>query len=263
MEVLATSCLCVDVYDDGSVYPGGNALNFAAQCARSGGCSVGVLGSVGRDDYGDSIRRTLRELGIPDDYVHDSAHETAWHAIHIDATGDRCFADEDWHGGGFERFRIGEADALHVAKHDLVATTFNDPSIHDLLDLRRSGSFAPAIDFQETRDFAPWTDVLDSIDFVFVSGDPGALTSIHEMSRLHTRSLFVATLGADGSVAFEAGREHQCAAVPVREVIDTTGCGDAYQAAFALTYCRDKDVQAAMRSGATAAAEIAGRLGGV
>jgi sugar/nucleoside kinase (ribokinase family) len=51
-------------------------------------------------------------------------------------------------------------------------------------------------------------------------------------------------------------------AVPVEHVVDTTGCGDAYQAAFTVAWFKNKDIQAAMEAGSMAASDVLSHLGG-
>ena len=71
------------------------------------------------------------------------------------------------------------------------------------------------------------------------------------------------TQGAGGSYGYLRGREYFQPALEVRRVTDTTGCGDAYQAAFALTWLVTGDMQDSMRAGALAASEVAQIWGGV
>ena len=48
----------------------------------------------------------------------------------------------------------------------------------------------------------------------------------------------------------------------MERVVDTTGCGDSYQAGFMVSYVRDRDVQRAMENGSRFAARTIGQLGG-
>ena len=71
------------------------------------------------------------------------------------------------------------------------------------------------------------------------------------------------TLGAMGSYAFHESEIYFQQAMSVPKVVDTTGCGDAYQAAFALTFYRTGNIQKSMNAGAIAASQILQAWGGV
>ena len=73
--------------------------------------------------------------------------------------------------------------------------------------------------------------------------------------------LFVVTLGAGGSLAFHGSSRNQCAAVSVDRVIDTTGAGDAYAAAFLAGYCHGYAVSESMQRGAEVAAAVVTQQG--
>ncbi|HNT75712.1 MAG TPA: carbohydrate kinase family protein, partial [Anaerolineae bacterium] len=49
----------------------------------------------------------------------------------------------------------------------------------------------------------------------------------------------------------------------VAEVVDTTGCGDAFQAAFFVSWFQRHDMVQALRMGAEAAAQTLTHFGGV
>ena len=63
------------------------------------------------------------------------------------------------------------------------------------------------------------------------------------------------TLGPRGSICFDraSGKNFRCPAFPADPVVDTTGAGDVYHAAFELFYCETRDTPASMRFAAAAA----------
>ncbi len=77
------------------------------------------------------------------------------------------------------------------------------------------------------------------------------------------KKLIVVTLGAQGSYAYYNGESYYQPALSATKVIDTTGCGDAYQAAFALTYYKTQNIQKSMSDGAYAALQILQAWGGI
>ncbi len=96
--------------------------------------------------------------------------------------------------------------------------------------------------------------------FGLTTDDPGAIDEIGRLAARHGK-LFVVTLGAAGSLAFSGNDRFECAAIAVPTVVDTTGAGDAYAAAFLADYCHGQAIPTAMRRGAALAAKIIGQVG--
>jgi len=74
--------------------------------------------------------------------------------------------------------------------------------------------------------------------------------------------LLVITDGKKGSYAYHKGRVYHENAIIVKEVIDTTGAGDAYTAGFIASYLASSDIQISMHAGAKYAVKILSKLGG-
>jgi len=75
------------------------------------------------------------------------------------------------------------------------------------------------------------------------------------------RTVLVLTLGAGGSVAFRGRERWRQPALPLARVVDTTGCGDAFQAAFLSCWLKSQDPAASLRAGAEAGRDCATHLG--
>ena len=113
-------------------------------------------------------------------------------------------------------------------------------------------------------DFGDWTkgkrkelpeDIFKKVDLAFFSGDE-ALQSFLDPIAQNERCQFVLTLGEGGSMAFANGEWIRQAAIEVEKPVDSTGCGDAFQGAFAVSYFRDKNVSKALQAGAMPAADV-------
>jgi sugar/nucleoside kinase (ribokinase family) len=262
MKVLAMTVCCVDIYQNtGRVYVGGNSLNFATQCVQMGVAGVAVLGAVGNDPYGVLIRQYIKEKGIDDSHLYVQSGRTASNKIHIDPGGDRYFMPDSWDGGAYQTFRLAERDWDFAKCYDLVALPCGDPNFAEVL-ARKRNHFKLVVDFLDTRDFDLIIRSLPQIDLGFISGDR-EVADWMRASSLRTDAVLVVTLGAEGSRAFYRGKEYFQPAIPVAKVIDTTGCGDAYQAAFTVSYLANRGIVAAMEQGATAAARVLSHFGGV
>ncbi len=124
----------------------------------------------------------------------------------------------------------------------------------DLLDVAAS---APAPIWTDIHDYdgraefhQPW---IDRADYVFMNDDGLArpLEFMHATVDRGPARLVVCTLGKSGAIAVDADHTvHEVAAVPVREVVDTNGAGDAFMAGFLSAVLDDADVPSALRAGA-------------
>ena len=91
--------------------------------------------------------------------------------------------------------------------------------------------------------------------------DPEA--ALHKLTELDAAAVGI-TLGPRGSICFDraSGKIYRCPAYPVDPVVDTTGAGDVYHAAFELFYCETRDTPASMRFAAAAAGVKCRKPGG-
>jgi sugar/nucleoside kinase (ribokinase family) len=69
------------------------------------------------------------------------------------------------------------------------------------------------------------------------------------------------TRGPRGSVVAAGDEVVEVAAVPVEEVVDTTGAGDLYAAGFLMGLARGVDLERCGRLGSLAAAEVISHVG--
>jgi len=261
MNVLAMSVCCVDVFPDtGKCYVGGNSLNFAIQARKSGAERAAVLGAIGNDEYGQLIRSYLKEKSVDTAFLRTLPTRTASNRIYIDAGGDRYFLPDSWDGGAYAEYRATPEDLDYLNTFDLVAITFHDPSFSAVLENKKN--YRLAVDYLDFRDYAIMERVLTKTDITFISGNDEVVEVLKPLSQRYN-ALIVVTLGARGSVALINGQSWYQPAEPVSNVVDTTGCGDAYQAAFSLSWLKDGDIEKAMKAGSVAAAYVLGHVGGV
>jgi fructoselysine 6-kinase len=107
-------------------------------------------------------------------------------------------------------------------------------------------------------DLAVYTGLprLNGLEIAFASHEvtgQSPLDRAHSIVALGAR-LCVVTCGAEGSVAFDGMHVFSSQAVPV-DVVDTTGAGDSYIAAFLAAYARGGSIVACMEAGSRAGAE--------
>ena len=95
----------------------------------------------------------------------------------------------------------------------------------------------------------------DKLTIAFVSGDQSTVEQLRSLSR-KSNCLIVVTLGSEGSIALNNGEPIHQSATIVPDVVDSTGCGDAFQAAFTVSYCTDGNIKKALQCGADQAARV-------
>ena len=263
MNIIAMTCMCVDVFDDtGEIRPGGEALNFAAIASKYNHISVDLLGAIGDDDYGKAILKSIENKPINKEFIHIiSGSATANHRIYLSEKGDRYFKDDSWNGGIHDTYLLSDSDKNRIASADIIFITFDSPNFDDVLELRKSCRFQLAVDFNVLRDFKKIEPIVPYIDFFFISGEKSILLQFQKWSERYD-NIFNITLAENGSVTYYMGKEYRVDAVPVNNVIDTTGCGDSYHAGFLCSYLRDCDIINAMNEGSRVASKTLSHIGG-
>ena len=167
-------------------------------------------------------------------------------------------------------FRLDRSDLAFITTCDVVmAPCFRQVEhlFHPAMAAARPGARRVA-DLLDGADLGPGLagvdDLLGRLDLAFISGDETTVSLLVPRSR-PGGPLIVVTHGAAGSSALVGGRRVSVPAVPVSadERVDTTGCGDAFQAAFTVAYVTHGDVTAALHAGSRAAAAVIRHVGAI
>ncbi|HEX4816817.1 MAG TPA: PfkB family carbohydrate kinase [Nonomuraea sp.] len=251
----------------------GSAAGTAVDLVKLGHHVV-TMGAVGDDELAAFLLMILAERGVDVSSLRRRAGEpTAASILPIRPDGGRpsfhvpganltvTYADLD---PGVLR----GARAIHLGGMD-VTFGLGDPAFFALLDEARAAGTLVTMDLlSEMPDLLRMARAfLPHVDYVL----PNESQALH-MTGAATVEAAAATLLADGPkgvvitlggagslVATEGGSER----VPARkvEVVDTTGCGDAYCAGFLTGLLHGHDVMTAARWGTAAAALVATGLG--
>jgi fructoselysine 6-kinase len=186
--------------------------------------------------------------------------------IVVTADGERHFPAGGYRPNVLRQLQITDDIRQFVSRHDIVVSYLGDDTPTDnlqaLLGLKRH-----ALRF--VVDFGSWSGgrrglsrfpMFHAVDLAFVSGDEGTVREL-TAAKQKSGTLVVVTLGAAGSVALTPDGPVSQPAGPVEYPVDSTGCGDAFQAAFAVSFFRDGDVERALERGAWQAAQVLGHFG--
>jgi fructoselysine 6-kinase len=262
MKIAAFSSLCVDHYPArGLSLPGGNSLNFGVHAKRLGARVVSVAGFVGTDAHADMIERLLAAENIDISRLNRLEGATASNRIHNTPEGERYSNPGDWDNGVKNSGTFDEAAWDYLLGHDVVAVPWWDVNLDECLK-RRSDRNLVIVDFMHFDDLDVIRRYSPFIDITVMSPAPNLLQRVKELA-CECGKLLIAMLGAEGSRAFQNGKDYFQPALPVPRVVDTTGCGDSYQAGFVVSYFEDRDIPKAMVSGARTASGVLGHFGAV
>jgi sugar/nucleoside kinase (ribokinase family) len=113
-----------------------------------------------------------------------------------------------------------------------------------------------------------WRLIADgAIDILFANEDEAThLTGSADLDTALERlkplvETLVVTRGAAGALALQGSAKTVINAVPVEQVVDTTGAGDLFAAGFLTARCRGHGIDHCLETGALAAAEIISHFG--
>ncbi|MDZ4719793.1 MAG: PfkB family carbohydrate kinase [Roseiflexaceae bacterium] len=267
MNLVAVGECTIDHYLDLNIEAvGGISLNYAVNARRCGAARVGLVTCTGADSGAALVRAKLAREQIEAQHVHTLPGSTGTQAITMAAGGERIFPPGGYNPGVLAEFRLTQADLAYIREFDIVAV----PYFRQIAHLFRAAILDPqshawhVADLLDAADCGPALinirELLIHLDLAFVSGGREMVEQIRQSS-IATPTLIVVTHGPHGSSAIVGEEIYFQPALPVALAVDTTGCGDAFQAAFTIEYFRSRNIRAALADGATQAAVVIGHYG--
>jgi sugar/nucleoside kinase (ribokinase family) len=214
--------------------PGGQVATAVIAC-QTWGLSTRYVGKLGDDEAAELHARAFALAGVDARLVTVENAASLRSLILVDGTGERtvlCRRDERLilQPEELQREWIVRARALHVDGHDTAAATL-------AARWAREAGIPVTADLDEL--YLGVEVLLETIDYLIVSRDfPCRLMAESDLRRalraMQSRygcRLTAATLGPDGVLAWDGRQFHYSAAYRV-PVVDTTGAGDIFHAAF-------------------------------
>lgn len=263
MKVVSVGEITIDHYLNlNRSFVGGISLNFAVNARRCGADTVSLVSCVGADKAGQRVFQKLAQEGIDASHVAVLPGETARIDIEVRAQGERIFPPGGFHRNVLLDHRLNESDLAFIQRHDILAFLFDrsqpDSPVNRALEALDFGGKRVA-DFGDWADYAgdydALTSALEPLALAFVSGTQETIDFLLPYSR-RLDGLVVVTLGAEGSVALVDGDPLFEPAQAAPNPIDSTGCGDAFQAAFAVSYFATGSVEQALHLGTAQASAV-------
>lgn len=257
--------------------PGGSAANTAAWLGALG-APVAFIGCVGDDDAGRAAAGALRRAGVDPllTVVPDAA--TGACVVLVDAAGERTMLPDAGANALLRPEHLPDAafaggGHLHVSGYALCREPTR-PAAAAALGRARQAGMTTSVDPASAAPLeavggAAARALVRGVDLLFVTLDEAeVLCGTRDPERLVADLLddhaeVVVKLGAAGAMWRDraGGRATAPAAPPPGPVVDTTGAGDAFAAAWLATRRAGADPEAALASACRAAASVVTRPG--
>ena len=255
-------------------FPSGAPGIFISTVARLGH-SAGVIGGVGKDDFGKVILDRLKKDGVDCTYVKENGGVSTGVAfVTYFSDGERKFL---FHMGNSAAVMTGEPDdkALEGAKYfhimgcslsakpefakDIVkimhrmkkagAKVSFDPNLRlELIQKEEELNIIKEV-FEETNIFMPGISEL-----LTITGEKDIESAIEKCFENPELELLVLKKGSKGSTIYSRNGKPVSMGVYSVESIDATGAGDSYDGAFISALAEGKTLEEAARMGAAAGA---------
>jgi sugar/nucleoside kinase (ribokinase family) len=255
---------------------GGNGASTSYTLGKLG-TPVRLLGTVGKDGFGDLAVSKLSGAGVDTAWIARSDAPTATTVVMVNSSGDRMFLHRlGASGEAFAEPVRFTSDVTRGMSHFHLASVFGLPKLRpytaDLLRRAREAGLATSVDTQwDTLDrwMADLAPCLQHTDLLFMNEDEARmLTGTSEPARAaevmlaHGARTVVLKLSARGCAVFGDGVAIECPAFDV-PVVDTTGAGDCFAGAFLAALLRNRSYTEAARFANAVSALAIQQLGAV
>lgn len=253
--------------------PGGAAGNVAAWLGELG-CPVVLAGCVGDDPAGALARAAALAGGVVPELVVDPQAPTGTCVVLVDATGERTMLPDAGANDHLSPVDLPpDAGHLHVCGYALIRAG-SRPAARAALDAAIGAGVPTSVDPSSAGPLAAlgapaFRDLVQGVDTLLVTRDegevlcgtrdPGGIAA----SLLRDHARVVVKRGPDGASCFARGgrRVDVPAAPPPGPVVDTTGAGDAFCAAWLDARRRDMSPSDALAGACALAARVTTREG--
>ncbi len=253
------------------VSPAGTAGGTAVVLSRLG-AKVRSFGAIGADAMGDTLLAMLSSEGVDvGGLVRTSAGQTSASVIPVRPNGDR----PAWHCvGANATFTLEDIDLDQVTRSShlhLGGPEFlGGAAAGELLRHAKANGLSTSVDIlaagdpgllQWIAEALPHTDYLLPNDeqVLGFTGAPDLLTGAQRLLAAGPACLAV-TQGSKGALIVSNEETIEVPAFAI-DVVDTTGCGDAFSAGFILGRALGRNLREAARLGCATAAQVAGGIG--
>ncbi|WP_010281159.1 PfkB family carbohydrate kinase [Bacillus timonensis] len=264
MKVIAIGDNVVDCYlDQGLYYPGGNAVNVAVNCKRSGAEEVGYIGVFATDDKAQHLKDVLSKEGISYQRSRVVEGKSGQPRVNLTEEGDRVFVfspkDTVQH---LVKIRLVEGDYDYIKTFDVCHTSCYS-WLEDELPIL-SKQIDVSFDFSENRDSEYLQKVCPYISIGFFSGaslsDDEIENLLAELKGYNLKVIGI-TRGSKPAIFVHNGKRYEQEVLET-EVVDTMGAGDSFIGAFLTAFYNEKSMEESLYDAAKSASTTCTFYGG-
>ena len=248
--------------DDFMMTPGGKGANQAIAAARAGG-ECALLGAIGSDSFGVTIKARLNASGVDTTHVRTSYGSSGVAVIMVDRAGENAILVSPGANSTFAG--LSAAEEAVIAESDVLLCQQEIPleTVTAAARAARAGGTLTVLNAAPARELPP--ELLEVVDLLVVNqGEATAITGSAEPEMGALLALVprvVLTLGGNGSrYADREGREEHVPAFRV-DAVDTTAAGDAFTGALAVAWGEGRDIVEAVRWANAAGAACVRKVG--
>jgi sugar/nucleoside kinase (ribokinase family) len=263
MKVLGIGDNVCDKYlETSTIYPGGNAMNFAV-FARKMGYDSAYLGSFGDDVVGKHVSSVAKELGLDLSHCRFVSGENGLARVWL-VDGDRVFLPGNKGGACKEHPPIlDDSDMEYLNRFDLIHTSIYSYLEPQLYKLKQSSAFV-SMDFSDdyTPDYlAACCPYIDAAILSCGKMPEDEILSLQKQVASYGPSVVIATRGSKGAQVLikkpdQADDSFDLYQQPPHlvEATDTMGAGDAFLTCFLVQYVEGTRISEALSLAADFAA---------
>ncbi|CAM3078033.1 PfkB family carbohydrate kinase [Sporolactobacillus spathodeae] len=258
MRFLGLGDNVVDIYESRqTMYPGGNALNFAV-FARKLGFEAAFLGAFGTDKIAEYVRSSVKVYDVDLSHCRIYEGENGFARVTL-KDGDRVFLGSN-RGGVLSQYglNISNKDVDYLKTFDLIHCNINGfsddalPLIHQL-GIPISYDFSSHFTEEDIKRVAKYIDIAC---FSCSHLTENALQNLASRILGYGCDCVLCTQGENGAFLFTEGQCHRQPAHYIKAQ-DTMGAGDAFLTCFLVHYYKNLGNAAGKKEAITNALELA------
>ncbi|HSX19475.1 MAG TPA: carbohydrate kinase family protein [Candidatus Saccharimonadales bacterium] len=249
----------------------GNAANVAVGAARLGLKSA-VYTNLGDDDEGKQIKRAFEKDNVDLSYVKINEKKSSNLSVVITFQGERTIFvyHQDWF------YHLPDMEGTKWVYLTSMGQSFTNSNIMDEVHhyIQKTGAklaFGPGT-YQLKADIKRFPKILDNCELLIVNMEEAKrILNIDQTEKTDPRDLLaklqmlgpkmvVITDSEEGSYATDGNKTLKVGTFPM-QVVQKTGAGDAYSAAFVAAICLGLPIEEAMVWGAINASHVIAHVG--